>query len=299
MLTLPTFCIYWARDFGRIEVEAMVNLTGEPRFLDTTIDTHIINQLQQEVSRLEAERNREKSADPLQIRGTSDAIKVVPLVVIAGGEAARQGFGGFLSSAVVGEWTAFETFAGDLWEAALNVHPFELAELKGAPWTAAKGNDESEGSARDLRETKLVRLDWIQRVRYDSRNSMGTLLKDRFEFSSFADIKNAYVIAWSNIEDQKNIKAILGNSELDLLQSARNLLVHKGGIVDQRFLRRITDKSTRQINPIFAGAAIDQLLPVNGVVVAHFMTVMIGSATKLLAFVDNWLSDHNDEGNAA
>jgi hypothetical protein len=44
---------------------------------------------------------------------------------------AAIGLEAMLSSAITGTWTAFETMAGDLWEAALNAHPDGLAELKG------------------------------------------------------------------------------------------------------------------------------------------------------------------------
>ena len=295
MLILPTFCIYWARNFGRIEVEAMVNLTGVPRFSKASIDTEIIERLRREMDRLETEENRARMADPLPERPFPEAVACIPMVIAAGGTRAPSGFEAILANAIVGAWTTFETLAGDLWEVALNVHPYKLAELKGSPWMKAADNDESRGLTGDFRDTKSLRLSWLQRVEYDTRNSMGTLLRHKFDFASFDDVKNAYTVAWSAADDSAKIKVILGDQDLDLLQSIRNLLVHRGGVVDRKFLNRITKKSTKEINPHFTGAEIGKPLPINGTAVAHLVTVMIDSSKKLLTFVDAWLLDRASE----
>ena len=53
------------------------------------------------------------------------AVGLVRILTVAGRGAGVQGW---LSSVLLGTWTAFETLAGDLWVEAINIHPHILSE---------------------------------------------------------------------------------------------------------------------------------------------------------------------------
>jgi hypothetical protein len=119
---------------------------------------------------------------------------------------------------VVSVWTAFETLAGDLWEAALNAHPQGLSDLRGN--RTRKSNDISDtraeddeipdvstapdrqqgdqydGDENDDDEETVATLPiprrLLQRRGYDLRDKMGTALKHEFRFISLGGIRRAY-----------------------------------------------------------------------------------------------------------
>ncbi len=125
---------------------------------------------------------------------------------------------------------------------------------------------------------------------------MGTLLKSEFKFSYLEGITRKYFIAWSDSVDRQELKDILVNTDLDLLQSVRNLLVHRGGIVDEKFMRRITQKSTGIVYPMFDGATVGQPLPISGPAMSGLANQSIQISAKLIRFVDGWLAARNKGG---
>ena len=91
---------------------------------------------------------------------------------------------GLLQSVVLTTWTAFEVLAGDLWEAALNIHPAELAELKGTTrgWGRVSNQTEgSDGQAANKEKAGEIRIKtaYTQQYGYDLSNRMGTVLRGR------------------------------------------------------------------------------------------------------------------------
>src|SRR5262245_14892449 len=115
--------------------------------------------------------------------------------------------------------------AGDLWEAALNAHPDELAKLAG----------KKEGT----REDRFVRLDRLQQHNYDLSKVMGTVLRQRYSFDSLKEARRAYSEAFP--KGAIAVQAAISDRTLDALSLVRNLIVHKGGIVDKEFLERSPD----------------------------------------------------------
>jgi hypothetical protein len=109
----------------------------------------------------------------------------------------RKGFEAILSSVIVQTWTAFETLAGDLWEAAINGHPSGLAELRGSagriwnaisarmktqdmPIVAASRPKPSQGGAKAEAESKQLPLDRAAELSegtFNLSDKMGSLLR--------------------------------------------------------------------------------------------------------------------------
>jgi hypothetical protein len=78
----------------------------------------------------------------------------------------KLGIQGVLSAYLVQAHTAFETFAADVWEVAVNAHPQILAELRGA--RGKRKSEDDFGGARP--DDKSIRLDVLEREGYDLRD---------------------------------------------------------------------------------------------------------------------------------
>lgn len=208
-----------------------------------------------------------------------------PVEMIAGaGAPASQGLEAMLSSCVTGMWTAFETMAGDLWEAALNLHPQGLAELKGRRKRLLKGSDDlgSSGDEEDdAAGIKSVPLHEIMRHGYKIENQMGSVLRTRRRFDHLAGIREAYALAFHNKADE--IDTLLKYDGLDALNAVRNLLVHRSGIVDRTYERK-----TKFLQ--IPTASIGSEIFLDGEIVKDMMTAIVICSFKLIVAVDDWIA---------
>lgn len=174
-------------------------------------------------------------------------------------------FGGSL---IIGAWTLFESLSEDLWEAALNSHPTILADLGG--------------------KSKLT-FDDLQKSGFDVRIKMGTLLKRKqiVGFRSIYDIRESYKLAFT--EQHKSIEAILHDKDLQYAAAVRNVLIHKGGIIDAEF-----DEQTAGIPeaPKFdpKGPPVD--FPIKGEICARLTDACCTSACWLVNAVHAWIIGH-------
>jgi hypothetical protein len=181
---------------------------------------------------------------------------------------AEAGVEAWLSAQIVSSWTAFETLAGDLWEAALNSHPHGLSELKG----------------KNAPGEKTVQIGLLQKYSFDISNAMGTLLKETRTFDSLEDIRKNYALAFYT-DDAKITEALSGNL-LDTLSSVRNLLVHRGGVVDELYLRR-----TKSLL-LAPKSDIGERIKLDGDIVEELSSAMKLLGASLVQAVDEWLIAH-------
>ena len=177
----------------------------------------------------------------------------------------------WLSAQIVNSWTAFETLAGDLWEAALNSHPHGLSDLKG----------------KNVQGEKTVQIGLLQKYSFDVSKAMGALLKEKRPFDRLEDIRENYELAFYT--DVAKISEALSNDLLDTLSSVRNLLVHRGGVVDERYLRRTKNL---QLAP---QAVIGERIKLDGDIVERLSLAMQLLGASLLHAVDEWLVAHPAE----
>jgi hypothetical protein len=177
----------------------------------------------------------------------------------------------WLSAQVVNSWTAFETLAGDLWEAALNSHPHGLSELKG---------EKAQGE-------KTVPIGLLQKYSFDVSKQMGTLLKEKRTFDRLEHIRENYELAFYTAGAK--INKALSDDLLDTLSSVRNLLVHRGGVVDERYLRR-----TKRLQ-LAPKAVIGERIKLDGDIVERLSLAMQLLGASLLYAVDEWLVAHPAE----
>ena len=107
-------------------------------------------------------------------------------------------------SIVVGTWTAFESLASDLWEAALNFNPKDLATLQGTKSRISKKHresdvDKSRAQISQKDETKHIDLDRMIEIAGEAQSlkgKFGALLSYKYEFTKLRGIREAYSAAF-------------------------------------------------------------------------------------------------------
>lgn len=167
---------------------------------------------------------------------------------------------------VTGAWTAFEVLAGDLWEAALNSKPNPLATLSGI---------KTHGS-NDKPSIQLWRL---QQHQFNVTSHMGTILRGKFSFTKLEAIRDAYAKAFGD----SPVRDIIDDDSLTGLSLARNVIVHKSGVIDEDFSKGVTT-----VPSMVHMATLDKL-PIDGRSTQLIVAPAVETALKLIRAVDGWL----------
>jgi hypothetical protein len=207
----------------------------------------------------------------------------------------RIALNGLLSSMIAGTWTAFETLAGDLWESALNAAPKRLALLNGpahriekmvgskakaqSPADQANSQDDSEEDGIADRAVSLNAMHRASRGTFNFRRLRGTVQREGLGFDSLNGIREAYSRAFHK-PFSKEIDQALADRRLDAIQEVRNLLVHKAGVADQRYIDR-----ARKF-PTAPRVEKHRRLKLTGVIVADLIEPVMQIAARLIAGVD-------------
>jgi hypothetical protein len=200
-----------------------------------------------------------------------------------------------LSAMVTTGWTTFEVLATDLWEAALNYHPRHLSDLSGKrkriSGKAGSLGREKEEAKQEEREAVsppdlLNVMRRVTRGTYNAGELMGTILKENFAFHKLSGVRLAYSAAFSKKSDE--VDTALSNISLDKLNLVRNLLLHKSGIVDQKFLT-----GTKELN--WTVEAEDRkTLRLDGEIVRELFSPVFQCGMDLILAVDGWVSEKSD-----
>jgi hypothetical protein len=203
-----------------------------------------------------------------------------------------EGFRATLASMLTGAWTAFEVLASDLWEAALNAHPRTLCELSGkkdriSRKAGAIGREKEEEKTDEhyegMSEARLLQnVKRITRGTFNAGELMGTILKEKFPFHKLAGIRKAYTAAFSSRFEK--IDEILADKSLDKLNLVRNLFLHKGGIIEEKFVR-----GAKEIGWSYVGQ-FEENLPLDGQLVSDLIRPVFDRAIQLVVAVDQWIT---------
>jgi len=126
-----------------------------------------------------------------------------------------------LRASVCSVWTSFEVLAVDLWEECVNKDPENFAR---------KASKEKQGVSE-----RQISVDDLRRYKYDLSSRMGTLLKDKFHFSSVSGIEKAYVCLFGKERVQKIWTPEMRSALLNL-EKCRHLIQHRAGVIDLQFL---------------------------------------------------------------
>ena len=104
-----------------------------------------------------------------------------------------------LAAMIMDAWMAFEVLAGDLWKAAVNAYPEELA----ANCIKAQAFRSSEEPAP---QEKSIALSMVQRHKFDLTHVMGDVLasSNKVRLNSFKGTEHAYQSAFGDAWDDSN-----------------------------------------------------------------------------------------------
>jgi hypothetical protein len=288
MIIAPAVVGYIASDMQRSLDKAEFKATGEISGPPPPFTEDILAHFSQD--QLEASKQRAALSKRDQLAQMNKAFNrsLVFLEVSAADPRGRTGFDAILASLIVGSWTAFETMAADLWEAALNEHPEKLAELSGETQGFKRGEKQERPQPKQVQEKgggKTVYLEALRENNYDVEKKMGTILRHRFAFGSLFGARMAYGAAFG--ETAMDVKRCVMDDSLDALSAVRNVLVHKSGVIDKDYQGRkayLKDK--------IPSGEIGQRLSLDGVVAVGFIKPALEAASSLIRAVDDWLIAH-------
>jgi hypothetical protein len=179
-----------------------------------------------------------------------------------------------LRASVASAWTMFECLAADTWEVLVNSRPRNLI---GDAVSHRPGIEEKDYTAR-----KGISVGDLIKHDFDLRNCLGSLLKGRYNFTGMDEIGKAYFAIFpSNSPSCLDLARVVQNHDLYVLQACRNLIVHRGGLVDEAF-KRMTKYD-------FPGYALGTPLPIDGPLVSKLVNASITCGCDLLTFADDFL----------
>jgi hypothetical protein len=113
---------------------------------------------------------------------------------------------------------------------------------------------------------------------------MGTVLKEKFNFTVLNSIRDAYSMAFHNHGEK--IQAAISDQSLDALNAARNLIVHKAGVIDRRYYNE-----TKNLTLAPKGQ-IGERISLDGQIVATLVNTGLERCNGLILAVDEWLLRH-------
>lgn len=174
------------------------------------------------------------------------------------------GLEAILASMITLSYAAFETLCSDLWIEALNADS-RLAEN----W--ARRNPRKE-----------LRMEDLIGHRFDLSRSMGSALiqTQKAAFVSLNEIMNNFRDAF----DGKADHCFEPRDSLVEVEKVRHLFAHRGGVVDQKFVREMADYSH------YANLPIGRRLPMTGPDACRCIDACVSSGARLLNFVDDRLN---------
>lgn len=173
-----------------------------------------------------------------------------------------------LLSLISATWTAFEILAGDAWQFALNNRPDQIAQ---EVLRQLFPSSTPEGLS-----AKGIPMWMAAKYGFDLRNHIGDMLKPRMDFSDVKEIRKAYSAAFGI---GTAFDVALADKNLLILETTRHLVVHRGGVVDERY-NRAADQNF----------GINQPLPLDATFISNILGAGIAAGCTLISFVDGWLA---------
>jgi hypothetical protein len=165
-------------------------------------------------------------------------------------------------------WTAFETLARDAWITAIDAGPVSIARR------TFRSLDDDEVDDGILK--KSIEVGILAKHDFDLRGRLGTILQDKFHFSSIEGISKAYHAAFPN---ESAFLATLENNDLKSAEQVRHLITHKAGIIDDKYKKRTSTSQNMGEELVLTGAQV-----------SRFGQAVVEVGISLLVFVDNFLT---------
>lgn len=237
-------------------------------------DPELFSELNEERKRLIDEW--EKAEPKFQVRMLKAGVQAMNVIIDENEAESKDAVQATMAAMLIGLRTAFESLAQDTWIAAVDARPDPLATR-----VLKRNSDLGTGT-----QPKTIPPDQIIGHGFDLRNAMGTILfrQRAIDFQQLKTIRGAYNVAFVG-EFESIFEAFA--DELCFLEAERNLFVHKGGLVDQKFVQRMGNQSGMR-------ETIGKSLAVNGRHVAHKANVVSRCSTQLIQAVDKWLIENHE-----
>jgi hypothetical protein len=266
--------------------EFIVRATARQIMFDTDVIHSVTGKLfpqtwsDEEDAKIKAERDLRIAALPEEIeidqKDINHSVRMLTaLCSQAGGhEHILTAIEAMLVALLLQAWTAFESFAADVWVAALNANPKKFAKrVAGAKPSAGASSQE-----------KSVHVSSLEKFDFNLTNSMGTLLKDKFDFARLSNIKNAYVAAFGDEAKLLFDTSFLNCANIAALQAVRNVYAHRGGKADVIFRSAISKCAA---SPYHGLATLEdgKKIEVDGIMVRELFVSTCMIALALLRFV--------------
>ena len=122
-------------------------------------------------------------------------------------------------------WTYIEILLRDYFIRHLNKYPAAVSELVKEPFLRSKF------------DIKSIPIEKLIENNYDLSQSMGSLLIDNFDFSNIDLIKSIFKALFG----AKELALSLNDPDIWKLYNRRNLIVHRGGVIDKKYLSKTSD----------------------------------------------------------
>ena len=180
-------------------------------------------------------------------------------------EEVNEGIRNLLKIAVVNLWTIIEVLSSDVWLVVVNFSPLDLGR--------------AVYHARKDRVSKIL-LDRLCAFGFDVTlsNEIGTISHPFFDFTGLKGIKDAFDTAFGKSAFEITNRLVT-EPRLRKLQAMRNLIVHKGGIVDEAY-RNMTGEALE----------VGTKLLIRGDDFTKLAKSVIQTGCELILFVDDHLS---------
>jgi len=183
----------------------------------------------------------------------------------------KEGITRMYFSMVMTAYAAFETLAGDLWEEIVNLSP------------------------RNYRGDPQISFEQIREVKYNLSGKVGSFLRSasKVDFQSLPKIREAYGLIGTG--KPSNYGTAISDPRLSVTAAVRNLIAHKSGVVDSKFIALLAEIKDRNREDTAISALIDDLvipvgetLHLNGRQVSDLVNPCIDVASRLLTEADQW-----------
>jgi len=130
-----------------------------------------------------------------------------------------------INQATLTTWSTLEVLMRDIFVHSINDYPFLTKAL------FEDNNLKSKFGIKSVPTEKLIEFD------FNLNGKMGTILIDNFDFSNL-DLMKAII---GCVFESKALNTKLKEDDIWKLYNRRNLIIHKGGIVDKKYLKSTGD----------------------------------------------------------
>lgn len=137
-------------------------------------------------------------------------------------------------NSLVNSWTLFESIIKDLWVHILNTRPNSFVNNI----LESNGNSNIEGF-----EGKNISINLLFKYNLDVKNHLGDLLHKKYDFTGVNGIEKSF---GDLFKKQRKDLTFLKDRYLLQLEISRHLIVHKGGIIDEDYLKKTMFKNEKK-----------------------------------------------------